>query len=295
MVADSIMTNPPVVAAPEASPIELSVRGLRLFPSVSATLDFDLRAGEVLVVLGRNGTGKSLLVNLLAGIFPVPRGTVRYGELDLGTTAGLLRARQGRFGVVFQQPALLRSLTIYENLLLPLQLARQAAGAGPWTRWTERAALREEVAHLLALVGAPARCLDLFPHELSVGDQQCVALARSLAGDKRVLLCDEPTADLGLDKAFQIDELLASLLHGGLLSAAVLCTQNLETAFRLGTRFLILGDGERLGSAEHCDCVEELRERPAFQRLLRLPSEALFWSEHSAEKRPAASVNRFAL
>lgn len=281
--------------APPATAPELSVRGLRLFPSSDAALDFDLRAGEVLVVLGRNGTGKSLLINLLAGIFPVRRGVVRYGELDLGTTAGLLRARQSRFGVVFQEPALLRSLTVFENLLLPLQLARQAAGAGPWTRWTERAALREEVAHLLALVGAPARSPDRFPRELSVGDQQCVAVARALAGDKRVLLCDEPTADLGLDKAFQIDELLASLVRAGLLAAAVVCTQNLETAFRLGTRFLILGDGPRLGHAEACASATELRERPAFQRLLRLPAEALFWNEHTAEKRPAASVNRFAL
>ncbi len=299
MVANPANTNDLAAMATAADdvvpPVELSVRGLRLFGSSPATLDFDLHAGEVLVVLGRNGTGKSLLVNLLAGIFPVGRGVVRYGDLDVGAAAGLIRARQDRVGVVFQEPALLRSLTIFENLLLPLQLSLQAAGAGPWARWTARASLREEVAHLLALVGAPARCQDLFPHELSVGDQQCVALARALAGDKRVLVCDEPTRDLGLDKAFQIDELIASLIRSGVLSAAVVCTQNLETAFRLGTRFLLLGDGERLGSAEHCASGEELRERPAFQRLLRLPSEPLFWDEHSAEKRPAASVQRFAL
>lgn len=278
-----------------ASTVELSVRGLRLFGSSPATLEFDLYAGEVLVVLGRNGTGKSLLVNLLSGIFPVGRGTVRYGDLDLGVPAGLIRARQHRFGVVFQEPALLRSLTIFENLLLPLQLSLQAAGAGPWARWTARASLREEVAHLLALVGAPGRCQDLFPHELSVGDQQCVALARALAGDKRVLVCDEPTRDLGIDKAFQIDELIASLIRSGVLSAAVVCTQNLETAFRLGTRFLLLADGERLGSAEHCASADELRARPAFQRLLRLPAEPLFWDEHPGGKRAAASTQRFAL
>ena len=290
-MADPAETRAPAAASPAA---EISARGLRLFGAGAETFEFDLHAGEVLVVLGRNGSGKSLLVNLLCGIFAVARGTVRYGDADLGVPAGLIRARQHKFGVVFQEPALLRSLTIFENLLLPLQLSLQAAGAGPWARWTARAALRAEVAHLLALVGAPAHCQDLFPHDLSVGDQQCVALARALAGDKRVLVCDEPTRDLGLDKAFQIDELIASLIHSGVLAAAVICTQNLETAFRLGTRFLLLGDGERRGSAEHCASAEELRERPAFQRLLRLPSEALFWTEHSAEKRSAASHRMFA-
>ena len=60
------------------------MRGLRLFGSSAETLDFELHAGEVLVVLGRNGSGKSLLINLLSGIFAVPRGTVRYGDADLG-------------------------------------------------------------------------------------------------------------------------------------------------------------------------------------------------------------------
>lgn len=267
--------------------VELRVHGLRLFPSHAATLGFALHTGETLVVLGRNGTGKSQLINLLAGIYPVPRGVIRFGEDDAGDDLGLMRLRQRRVGVVFQQPALLRSLSIFENLALPLRLAHRHAPRGlGWQRRKSRAEIRDEVQHLLALVGVP-HCEDLYPHELSVGNQQCVALARALAGNKRVLLCDEPTADLSPDKAFQIDELLAGLVRGGVLRAAVVCTQNLETAFRLGSRFLLLGDGENLGQAEHCEDRAALRARPAFQRLLRLPSEALFWSDDHDARRSA--------
>ncbi len=281
----STLTDIPRAAAAD---VELRVSGLRLFPDREATLDFELRTGEILVVLGRNGSGKSQLINLLAGVYPVRPGTVRYGDDDVGRAAGLLRLRQRKLGVVFQQPALLRGLTIQENLALPLRLAHGAAG---WGRRPPRAALREEVAQLLALVGVPD-CEDCFPHDLSVGDQQCVALARALAGNKRVLLCDEPTTDLSLDKAFQVDELIAGLVQGGVLAAAVVCTQNLETAFRLGSRFLVLGDGDQPGEIVHCPCRDTLRAHPAFQRLLRLPSEPLFWSEDGREKRFAGGVRR---
>ena len=281
----------PIPAA--TSDVELSVRGLPLFPGRPARLDFEVRTGEILVVLGPNGSGKSQLVNLLAGVYPVRSGVVRYGEDDLGSVADLLRVRQRKIGVVFQQPALLRSLTIHENLAMPLRLAPGPPGrGGGWLRrGPTRATVREEVQQLLALVGVPL-CEQLYPHELSVGDQQCVALARALAGNKRVLLCDEPTADLSLDKAFQIDELIAGLVRCGVLAAAVVCTQNLDTAFRLGCRFLLLGEGDHLGHAEHCDGREALRGQAAFQRLVRLPSEPLFWQEEPHENRFASGPRR---
>ena len=275
-----------------AADVELRVSGLPLFPGREATLDFELHTGEILVVLGRNGSGKSQLINLLSGVYPVQPGVVRYGPDDVGRAGSLLRLRQRKIGVVFQQPALLRGLTIYENLAMPLRLAHAAARGGlGWGRKPSRATLREEVEQLLALAGVPG-CEDLFPHDLSVGDQQCVAVARALAGNKRVLLCDEPTADLSLEKAFQIDELIAGLVQSGVLAAAVVCTQNLETAFRVGSRFLILGDGENLGVTQHCPCRDTLRAHATFQRLLRLPSESLFWREDHHEKRFAAGARR---
>jgi ABC-type transporter Mla maintaining outer membrane lipid asymmetry ATPase subunit MlaF len=277
-----------------ATGAELRVRGLRLGIEPGAALDFQLRTGEILVVLGRNGSGKSLLVNLLSGIYPVEPGVVCFGADDLGRAAGLRRIRQRTMGVVFQKPALLRSLTIFENLALPLRLARRRSGVRWWRNTLPLAVIREELAYLLALVGVPA-CEDLFPHELSAGDQQCVALARALAGDKRVLLCDEPTADLSPDKAFQIDELIAGLVRGGLIAAAVICTQSLDTAFRLGTRFLLLGDGADLGRAEACASAAELRALPAFQRLLRIPAESLFWDEDATHLHAAAGARQFGL
>ncbi len=231
-------------------------------------LSFTLGAGEVLAVLGDNGSGKSLLLNYLAGVY-LPEGegaVVRIGGHDLRERAGRRRARR-RLGVVFQQPALVHSLTIFENVALPF---RQSADAA-----TE-AEIDAQVSRLLDLVGI--RGLDdRYPRELSEGLQGCVALARALAGGKQILLCDEPTARLSPDKAYQIDELLAWLTHSGALAGAVVFTQNLQSALRIGTRFLLLGSGARFGEGRFYSHSDALHRCAEFQRFLQHPDDAPFF------------------
>jgi putative ABC transport system ATP-binding protein len=148
-------------------------------------VDFDLFAGELLVLLGASGSGKSTLLNILGGLDTPTAGTVRFrdrdGDHDLARAdADALTAyRREHVGFVFQFYNLIPSLTARENVALVTDIARDP--------------MRPEDA--LALVGLGER-LDHFPAQLSGGEQQRVAIARAVAKRPDVLLCDEPTGAL---------------------------------------------------------------------------------------------------
>jgi len=144
-------------------------------------VDFDLFEGELLVLLGPSGSGKSTLLNILGGLDVPTAGEVRYrGEvLRMEEETALTRYRRDQVGVVFQFYNLIPSLTARENVALVTEIARS-----PMTP--------EEA---LQLVNLGDR-LDHFPSQLSGGEQQRVAIARSIAKRPKVLLCDEPTGAL---------------------------------------------------------------------------------------------------
>jgi putative ABC transport system ATP-binding protein len=153
---------------------EVSVRAL-------AGVDFDLKKGELVVLVGASGSGKSTLLNILGGLDVPSAGTVHYKDRDL-TDAGdadLTRYRRDHVGFVFQFYNLVPSLTARENVELVTDIAPDPTSA-------------EDV---LALVGLSER-LDHFPAQLSGGEQQRVAIARAVAKRPDLLLCDEPTGAL---------------------------------------------------------------------------------------------------
>ena len=144
-------------------------------------VDFDLHAGELLVLLGASGSGKSTLLNILGGLDTPTSGEVRFHDHDLAHADAdeLTRYRREHVGFVFQFYNLIPSLTARENVALVTDIA-------------ERPMAPEEA---LALVGLAGR-LDHFPAQLSGGEQQRVAIARAIAKQPDVLLCDEPTGAL---------------------------------------------------------------------------------------------------
>src|SRR4051812_32130542 len=140
-------------------------------------VDFDLRAGELLVLLGASGSGKSTLLNILGGLDTPTSGEVRFRDHDLAHADrdALTRYRREHVGFVFQFYNLIPSLTARENVALVTEIA-------------ERPMDPDEA---LALVGLAER-LDHFPAQLSGGEQQRIAIARAIAKRPDVLLCDEP-------------------------------------------------------------------------------------------------------
>jgi ABC-type sulfate/molybdate transport systems ATPase subunit len=185
-------------------------------------VSFTVGRGEVLAVLGDNGSGKSLMMAHLSGHLRARQGSVRVGD------RALLQARR-EVGVVFQHHGLIRNMTVFENVALPfLVQALDLDGA-----------LAEKVRLRLRLVGC-AHLENEDVHRLSEGDKRCVALARALAGTPQVLLADEPSAALAPAKKALVEELLATLSQTGVLAAVVLATQDLDFARRVATHFLLL-------------------------------------------------------
>jgi putative ABC transport system ATP-binding protein len=202
---------------------------------VLAGASLELSAGELVVLLGRSGSGKSTLLHLLAGLDLPDRGRVTLAGKDLAALpdAARTRLRRERLGFVFQFFNLVPTLTVEENLLLPLELAGRL----------DRAA-RDRAKGLLAEVGLADRARQ-FPDRLSGGEQQRVAVARALVHEPDLVLADEPTGNLDLDTGLAVIELLDRLTRRA-GKALFMVTHGRE----------VLGVADRLLTLDHGRIVE---------------------------------------
>jgi putative ABC transport system ATP-binding protein len=169
-------------------------------------LSLGITQGEFVAVVGRSGSGKTTLLNLLAGIYRPTSGTVRVAGADLGSLSesGLAAWRGRNVGLVFQFFQLLPTLTVIENVLLPMDFAKTIPVG-------QR---RNRAKHLLERVGVADQA-DKLPAMLSGGQQQRAAIARALANDPPFLLADEPTGNLDSATAEAVLELFADLNADG--------------------------------------------------------------------------------
>jgi putative ABC transport system ATP-binding protein len=187
--------------------------------------------GEAVAVMGPSGSGKSTLLNLIAGLDRPTHGTVTVaGELvgRLSETA-VARFRRRQIGMIFQFFNLLDDLTVFDNVMLPAQLAG-----------TSRGQARARVNELLATVRIE-RHRDAYPGRLSGGERQRVAIARALVNRPALLLADEPTGALDSATSQEIGALLRSLNADG--QSLVLVTHNPDLAARYAGRTVRLVDG----------------------------------------------------
>ena len=210
-------------------------------------LDMQVRADEIFGVVGGSGTGKSVLLRSILGLRRPDAGTVEmFGEnmshLSRTRRSGLVQS----YGVTFQNGALISSLTVAENIQLPLR---------------EYFALSEatlaELAMLnLALVGLPASAAGKYPSQLSGGMVKRAALARALCLEPRLLFLDEPTSGLDPISAAAFDELLL-YLHSRLGLTVVMITHDLDTLFRTCDRVGVIVDGRMIS-----DSLDAMRSNP---------------------------------
>ena len=191
-----------------------------------AGVDFDLFAGELIVLLGASGSGKSTLLNQLGGLDSPTHGTLLYRGANLAAfdEAALTNFRRDAVGFVFQAYNLIPSLTARENVALITEICREPM-------------LSEDA---LALVDLANR-MDHFPAQLSGGEQQRVAIARAIAKRPAVLLCDEPTGALDVKTGITVLEAVERI-NRELGTLAVIITHNAILA-DMADRVFTLSDG----------------------------------------------------
>lgn len=201
---------------------------------VQRGLTFTINPGDIFVVMGGSGCGKSTLLKSMIGLLQPAVGRVCYGGADFWTADDVTRQRlMRRMGVLYQQGALWSSLTLAENVALPLEA---------YTR-LDAATIREVVACKLALVGL-AGDEDRYPSELSGGMRKRAALARAMALDPEILFFDEPSAGLDPVTARRLDDLITEL-RDSLSATIVVVTHELDSIFSIGTNAVFLDDETR--------------------------------------------------
>jgi phospholipid/cholesterol/gamma-HCH transport system ATP-binding protein len=188
--------------------------------------------GEVLGVVGASGTGKSVLLRAIVGLLPIVEGAIRVLGTDMrGAPAEERETVERRCGVLFQQGALFSSLTVLQNVQVPLR-----------EHLSLEAGLLDEIARLkIALAGLPEDACGKYPSELSGGMTKRAALARALALDPQILFLDEPTSGLDPISAGEFDALIRSLQRT-LGLTVFMVTHDLDSLTTICDRIAVVGE-----------------------------------------------------
>ena len=195
-------------------------------------ISFNVQRGDTLVIMGGSGCGKSTLLRHMIGSMKPTSGCVKlFGEEITTMKERELERVRLRFGMLFQSGALLASLTVGENVALPLL---QHTDKSPDE-------IEEIVKQKLQMVGLTG-FEDLKPDEISGGMKKRVGLARALALDPELLFSDEPTSGLDPIMTAVVDELTLKLAHGSHMTAVVV-SHDMTSAFRIASRMIMLGHG----------------------------------------------------
>ncbi len=219
-------------------------------------VSIDILRGETLVVMGGSGCGKSTLLNCLIGELPVNGGHVVYRTKDMAAPADIagleeeaLNAIRRRFGILFQSGALFNSLTVAENVALPL---REHSYVDP--------SVIDIVVTLKLQQVKMLEHRDKLPAQLSGGQKKRAGLARAAALDPEILFYDEPSAGLDPVTSAAIDELIMDLSRK-LQVTSVVVTHEMDSAFRIADRMVMLDKGRVLRSGPRSD-FGQLRDTP---------------------------------
>lgn len=210
-------------------------------------LDFEVRRGEIMGIVGGSGTGKSVLLRTVIGLITPAAGRIEVLGRDLDALSARERLElQRRWGVLFQDGALFSSLTVGQNIAVPMKehLKLPAAFSG------ELAALK------IQMVGLPPEACGKYPSELSGGMRKRAGLARALALDPEIVFLDEPTAGLDPIGAANFDQLILDLRNAMGLTV-VMVTHDLDSLHTICDRVSVLVDKKvKVGT------IAELMEDP---------------------------------
>lgn len=227
------------------TPVVLQARGLRKQYGQVVALDgadFDVRAGEILAVIGDNGAGKSSLIKALSGALVPDHGEIRLDGAVMHFRSPA-DARAAGIETVYQDLALAPAMSIADNLFLGREV-RSTGIAGTLFRRLDRARMEREAADALAALGVNIRSITQAVETLSGGQRQGIAVARSAAFARHVVILDEPTAALGVRESGMVLDLIRRVRDRGL--SVVLISHNMPHVFDLADRIHIQRLGKRV-------------------------------------------------
>jgi len=230
--------SPPPPASPGRPGTLLSLRGItKTFGAVAALTDVDLdvAAGEVVAVVGDNGAGKSTLVKVLSGVHPPDAGTITF-ESQAVTVPSPAAAQQLGIATVFQDLALCENLNVIENLFLGREL--RALRLNDVAMEVRSRELLEQLSAKIPTVRVPVAAL-------SGGQRQTVAIARSLLGDPKVVILDEPTAALGVAQTAEVLNLIDRLRERG--HGVIMVSHNMPDVLAVADTVAVLRLGRNNG------------------------------------------------
>jgi phospholipid/cholesterol/gamma-HCH transport system ATP-binding protein len=238
----------------------ISIRGLeKSFDDyeVLRGIDLDLYQGENLVVLGRSGTGKSVLIKIISGLLTPDKGEVTVlGHEVNNITDKELQELRIRMGFSFQNSALYDSMTVRKNLEFPLVRNRKGI---------TRAEINTSVETVLDAVGL-SQTINQMPAELSGGQRKRIGIARTLILNPEIMLYDEPTAGLDPITCIEINDLINEVQQR-FHTSSIIITHDLTCAKSTGDRIAMLLDGQfqRVGSFDEVFNTNDERVKPFFE------------------------------
>jgi len=219
-------------------------------------IDLDLYQGENLVVLGRSGSGKSVLIKLISGLLKPDKGSIEVlGQDVTGISEKELQELRIRIGFSFQNSALYDSMTVRKNLEFPLVRNRKDIS---------REEIDKEVEKVLKAVGL-SQTINQMPAELSGGQRKRIGIARTLILNPEIMLYDEPTAGLDPITCIEINDLINEVQQS-YNTSSIIITHDLTCAKSTGDRIAMLLDGkfQRIGTFDEVFDTKDDRIKPFF-------------------------------
>ncbi|KQO27151.1 sugar ABC transporter ATP-binding protein [Acidovorax sp. Leaf78] len=238
------MMNAAQQSSPSAAPLVMQAKGLvKRYGQVVALdgADFELRAGEIMAVIGDNGAGKSSLIKALSGATVPDEGTVLLDGVPVQFKSPI-DARRAGIETVYQDLAVAPAMTIAENLFLGRELLRPGM-AGRVLRMLDKKRMLEESVARMNELKVGIRSMTQAVETLSGGQRQCVAVARAAAFARHVVIMDEPTAALGVKEGNMVLELIRRVRDKGL--PVILISHNMPHVFEIADRIHIARLGKR--------------------------------------------------
>ena len=208
-------------------------------------VSLEVHAGEVLALIGENGAGKSTLMKVLSGAHPPDEGRMEL-EGKLYAPAGPLTARRAGVGMIYQELTLAPDLSVEDNIMLGQERSRFGL--------LDRREQRRRVHEVMELLGHPDLRPEALVRTLSVGVQQLVEIARVLVGRSKVIVFDEPTSSLTQEDARHLFTVIKKLKASGM--GVIYISHFLEEIREVGDRFVVLRDGESVGSGNLAETAE---------------------------------------